>query len=109
MSSELICESAALMDETLIPIKEAGKHFPVLVSQPCIERSIRVGTRGMRLETILIARRRYTSKEAIRRFIERTQNVGDPINHPEPEPRYKKRSKAELEKARIRFNLPEPE
>jgi hypothetical protein len=68
-------ENPVLADETLISMQEAGNRFPVKISRSCLERLIRKGTRGVKLETIFIANRRYTSHEAIRRFIERTQNV----------------------------------
>ena len=105
-----ICESPALADETLIPLKDASPHFPVPVSRNWLEKAIRKGTRGVRLETLYLCNKRYTSKEAIRRFIERTQN-------PEPaqqnlnelvRPPRKKRTEAELRKELARFGIDYP-
>jgi hypothetical protein len=65
--------SPALADETLITLDEACQQFPVRISRTCIERMIRRGARGAVLETLLIGCRRYTSKEAIRRFLVNSQ------------------------------------
>jgi len=71
-----------------------------------LEKMIRKGTRGVRLETFFFCNRRYTSQEAIQRFIERTQNQE---NSERPAVKPLTRTKAELEKARLKFNLPEPD
>ena len=90
------------MDETLLPIAEAHEAFPVEVSKKWVEKMIRTGTRGTTLESILIGTRRYTSKEAIRRFITRTQGV----------PKSKQKvptvrvDQDRIEKLRKQFNLP---
>lgn len=99
-------ENPALADETLIPMQDACEAFPVKVSQACLQRMIRRGTRGVRLETIFIANRRYTSQEAIRRFIERTQNVSP--EKPVPSKPATMTPK-QLAAARKKFNLPTPE
>ena len=96
-------ENPALADETLIPMQEACEAFPVKVSRAYLERMIRKGTRGVRLETIFLANRRYTSKEAIRRFIGRTQNV--PLEKPVPV-KPATMTTGELEAARKKYNLP---
>lgn len=101
-------ENPALADETLIPMQDACDAFPVKVSQACLQRMIRKGTRGVRLETIFIANRRYTSREAIRRFIERTQNTSPETERPLPS-RPATMTPKELEAARKKFNLPAPE
>ena len=102
-----IHESAELAKETLILLKDAYQYFPVAVSRTWLEKMIRKGTRGITLETFFFCNRRYTSKEAIQRFIERTQNQENRESLPAGKPLT--RSKAELEKARLKFNLPEPE
>jgi hypothetical protein len=81
----------SLIDETLIPIAEAGNQFPVPISRAKIERMIRKGARGIVLETILIGDRRFSSKEAIRRFLENSQG-----NHDASESAIHKRPKREM-------------
>ena len=108
MSGISIEESLTLIDEMLIPMSEAGDAFPVKLSRACLERMIRQGSRGVRLETIFIANRRYTSREAIRRFIERTQNTSPELERPLPL-KPATMTAAQLETARKRFNLPKPE
>lgn len=62
----------ALASENLVPINSAGKMFPYPVGRTALERWMRHGVRGVRLESILIGNRRFTSKEAIERFIQKT-------------------------------------
>ncbi|MCA9057569.1 MAG: DUF1580 domain-containing protein [Planctomycetaceae bacterium] len=56
--------------EKLITLGEACREFPPRgVSNATIARWIQKGVKGIRLETILLGSRRYTSREAILRFI----------------------------------------
>ena len=103
-----IHESAALADETLVLLKEASPYFPATVSRGWLERMIRNGTRGVKLETFFFCNKRYTSKEAIRRFLERTQNSGN-VKQETIRPRQKRRTEAELKEALRKFNLPDPD
>lgn len=66
-----------LASESLVPIAKAGKFFPVPVSRPTVERLLRVGKNGVPLESFLIGSRRFTSKEAIARFLESTNAQRD--------------------------------
>ncbi|MDR1958499.1 MAG: DUF1580 domain-containing protein [Planctomycetaceae bacterium] len=102
--SQSIVESPALAGETLVPLKDAGKHFPVPVSKSYLQNAIRKGRGGVRLETIYLAGRRYTSEEAVDRFIARTQYNGERKDPPEPVYTEKK-----LKDLRKRYRLPEPE
>jgi regulator of PEP synthase PpsR (kinase-PPPase family) len=74
----------AILTETeqLIPFTQAREAFPggKRLSLATIHRWRLNGVRGTRLETILIGGSRYTSAEAIRRFIA-AQN---PAESPEP-------------------------
>ena len=106
--SQTICESVALLDENLISMKEACESFPMPVSRSSIEKMIRRGTRGVRLETIFFCNKRYTSREAIRRFIERIQNTDEKPKEQE-EHKAKTMSKTDLEAGRKKFNLPVPD
>lgn len=61
-----------LASEKLVPISAAGQKFPHPVGRTALERWMRHGVRGVRLESIQIGNRRFTSEEAIQRFICRT-------------------------------------
>lgn len=62
-----------LLAETPVPIAQAPKYYPA--GRPNIStiyRHFTRGCRGVRLETYVEGARRYTTVEAIRRFVERT-------------------------------------
>jgi hypothetical protein len=62
-----------LMAETIIPINQAPKHYPYgRPNLSTIYRHFGRGCRGIFLETFVAGGRRYTTVEAIARFIERT-------------------------------------
>ena len=105
MVSRLIFDEPALLEESLVSLMEACKCFPVKCSRPALERWLRRGSRGAILESILICGKRYTSKEAIDRFIRnQLQTEAD-----KPAPRRGSMSKKDVEKAARRFGLPEPQ
>ena len=62
--------------EEIVPIDESGKYFPSKPSRPTIHRWWLKGIRGVKLETIVCGHKRFTSKEAIARFIA-AQNAGE--------------------------------
>ena len=63
-----------LYGEELIPIKEAAENFGgVAVPLRTVRHYIYNGFQGIKLESVNI-NGRYTSKEAIQRFIKRKQN-----------------------------------
>ena len=97
-----IREYPELQDETLVSLAEACNRFPVPVSRPTVERLWRHGQRGVVLETIFLIGRRYTSLEAIRRYVERTQRTGN--DHAAiPVASLPKRN---IDAARRKYNLP---
>ena len=70
--------------ETIIPLCEARTAFPggKRLAMQTLHRWRLHGVRGVRLETCLVGGSRYTSREAISRFI-RAQNATDspvPVN-----------------------------
>ena len=105
MASKTIFDSPALLDETLVPLTAACKYFPVKCSRTSIERWARKGSRKATLETILLGGRRYTSREAIARFIRSQLRV----EAERPAPTRGTMSKKEVEAAARRFGLPEPQ
>ena len=69
MRSKIILDSVRLLEEELLTLSQACKHFPVRCSRSAMERWLRRGSRGVVLESVLIAGRRYTTRQAIERFI----------------------------------------
>ena len=55
--------------ESLIPFQQAGRHIPGNPSVCTLHRWRLKGVRGAKLETLLVGGIRFTSKEAIERFI----------------------------------------
>lgn len=81
-----------LLSETLIPLSKARKQFPGReVSPSCLERWIRNGSHGAILEICRIGNTRYTSEEAIQRFLE-AMNQSDP-----EKPSFRRMSEKEIE------------
>lgn len=105
MASKQILDTPGLLEEELISLTAACKCFPVRCSRPAIERWVRKGSRGTTLETVLVCGRRYTSQEAIDRFV-RNQLQIEPKR---TEPKCGRKSKKEIADATKRFGLPEPE
>jgi hypothetical protein len=100
----MIFDTPALLEETLVSITAAPKYFPGKPSQSAVQRWMRRGSRGAVLETVFICGKRYTSKEAIARFLRGQLQV-------EAERSIAARgtmSKKDIEAAARRFGLPEP-
>ncbi len=88
----------ALVSESLVPVNKAGVLFPCPVGRTALERWMRSGVRGVRLESLLIGSRRFTSKEAIARFIEQTNEPRDTTSRV-------RRSPAELQAKKLELGL----
>ena len=73
-----ILNSPNILHENLRPVGEAPKHFPVRCSRQTLERWMRRGSNGVVLESVTIGSRRYTSIEAIGRFL--SAQAGTPTN-----------------------------
>jgi hypothetical protein len=80
--------------ETIIPIAEAPKHFPGRPNVSSVYRWFGKGSRGARLETIVVGAKRFTSIEAIQRFIERTTANSPGASSPAPRPTTRQREAA---------------
>lgn len=61
-----------MLDETLITLTEATKLLPGRPHAATVWRFYARGVKGVKLETIVSGGRRFTSREAIARFIART-------------------------------------
>lgn len=64
--------SIDIYSETMVPISEAPRHFPGRPNISSVYRWFQRGSRGARLETIVVGAKRYTSMEAIQRFVDAT-------------------------------------
>ena len=104
MASKCVMDFPGLLDETLLTLTAACKHFPVRCGRASVERWIRSGSRGTILESVLICGKRYTSREAIDRFV-RNQLQVEPDRSP---PKRGTKSKRDIEAACIRYGLPTP-
>ena len=86
-------EQNPLIGETLISLAEAAHDFGgVSIPLNTVQKYVYQGVKGLKLESISI-NGRYTSKEAILRFIERKQNPDWKL---EP-PKTKRMSSSEIE------------
>ena len=57
------------LKETLIPLSEVPNHLPGNPHIATIHRWIATGCRGIKLESLLVGGTRYTSTEALERFV----------------------------------------
>ena len=94
-----------ILSEAPIPISEAPKHVPGRPHGATIWRWHKRGISGVKLETILIGGRRFTSKEALARFFTATTAAKDGIVPSRVPCRRRKaaieKAEAELERAGI--------
>jgi hypothetical protein len=91
--------------EQLVTFAEAAKLLPGRPSCNAIWRWRTSGVRGVKLETVLVGGKRYTSREALQRFIERTTAAADGEPAPSRTSRQaaagRRRAKQELQAAGI--------
>ncbi len=66
-----------LSNETVFPVSEAPKHIPGRPSQASVWRWVLNGVGGVKLESILIGGKRFTSAESIQRFCDRRTATAD--------------------------------
>lgn len=89
-----------VFEETLVGIKEANYKFPGKTpSSRSIARWASEGYKGCVLETCKIGNTRYTSTEAIERFIERINSK------PEYKPTFPRLSEKEIDQKKAKFKL----
>ena len=105
MGSKVILDSPEILGETLISLTEACRYFPVPCSRPAVERWMRRGSRGAVLESALICGKRYTSVEAINRFVRNQLQVESDWAS---SPTQRSMSRKDITEASRRFGLPDP-
>ncbi len=69
--------SIDIQNETVCTVTEAAKLFPGRPHIATVWRYVHTGVRGLRLETIKVGGKRFTSHEAVERFIERVTAAAD--------------------------------
>ena len=87
--------------ESLIPIQKASGHIPGRPHLATVHRWFMHGLRGgIKLETVLVGGRRFTSREAIQRFVDRLSgDRGDAVSARTPRQRERAADKANQELA----------
>jgi hypothetical protein len=106
MSKQIIDHPELLDEVSLLNLTEAAHHIPTRPSRSTIERFVRSGSRGVKLATVMVGGRRYTTKSAIRAFL-----IGQQHTEPElaqTESRRGNLSKQSLAEACKKYKLPEP-
>jgi len=109
MSSKQVFDHAELLEhvenETLVPINEVSNVLPTWKCPATVQRWIRVGVNGVKLATIKIGGRRYTTKTAIREFLHAQQKTAPEPARSESRKGMSKKMIADLSK---KYGLPEP-
>ena len=85
------------LTEKLLSPAEASRHAPGRPHVSTIWRWMTRGCRGIRLESLVCAGRRFTSVEAIERFIAATTAAADGTSVPVRSPRRRERDIAAAE------------
>lgn len=60
-----------LLTENLVPLVQAGRHLPQRPHRSTLRRWAYQGIDGVRLETVKLGGRRYTSLESLQRCVTR--------------------------------------
>ncbi len=66
-----------ILNEDVVSLADAAKLLPTRPHVSTMWRWHRRGVRGIRLETAVLGGKRYTSREAIQRFVSRTTEAHD--------------------------------
>lgn len=66
-----------IQNETLRSLREASERLPGRPHVGTVVRWHREGVSGVRLETVVVGARRFTSDQALERFVERTTQAHD--------------------------------
>ncbi len=67
-----------ILKEKLLTLEQAARFFPGRVAPSTIWRWHRKGVRGVRLETIVIGGKRFTSAQALERFAAASTAASEP-------------------------------
>ena len=81
--SKKIIDCASLIDETLVTVADAVHLFPNKPARDSLERYFRLPVAP--LESLTVGAKRFTSREAIRRFIIAQANCPSQPDKPQPD------------------------
>ncbi len=84
--------SIDLSTETMVPFPDAPSRIPGRPHIATVHRWRLRGVRGIKLESCLVGGKRFTSIEAIERFVERTTAAADGEQSPSRTPRQRQRA-----------------
>ena len=90
--------SISISTESLLRLSDVAKLLPGRPRASSIARWAMHGVRGGRLESCLIGGRRYTSREALERFIAATTAAADSVKAPPRTTRQRERDIAAAER-----------
>ena len=108
MSSKQVFDCPELLGEApLLNLNQATNCFPVKCSRATLERWIRQGTRGVQLETIVVGNRRFTTEQAIQRFLlNQQQTESEKVTSM---PTHRSMSSKAIAERSQKYGLPEPQ
>jgi len=69
--------SIDIHSDSLLTISQAAKSLPMRPNVSTVWRWIQRGVRGVTLDSVVVGGRRYTSKEALQSFVERSTAAAD--------------------------------
>lgn len=101
MASLVIENHPELIDEDTIPLSAIGGELPFETNPGMVQRWMRQGVGGVVLETFVVGKFRFTSKQAVRRFINRINGKAD--NHQPAAPVKPSMPKRDLEAGRWKY------
>ena len=87
-----------LTTETVFPVTEAPEHIPGHPSPASVWRWVLNGVGGVKLESILIGGKRFTSAESIQRFCDRRTAAADGDTPPVRTSRQRERAMQQAER-----------
>jgi hypothetical protein len=97
--------SIDLTKETVFPVTEAPEHIPGGPSQASVWRWVLTGVGGVKLESILIGGKRFTSAESIQRFCDRRTAAADGDTPPNQTQRQREREITAAERESIEAGI----
>lgn len=95
--------SIDIHSDSLLTISQAAKSLPMRPNVSTVWRWVQRGVRGVKLDTVLVGGRRYTSKEALQSFIEQSTAAADapPVRTSRQREASISKAEAELDEAGI--------
>jgi hypothetical protein len=94
-----------LLTETIFPVSEAPEYIPGHPSKGSCWRWVLKGVGGVKLESAVIGGKRFTSHEAIQRFVDRRTAAADGDPAPSLTSRQREREISRAEKEAIEAGI----